>query len=83
MSIQIEKDIISLSNFRASYKEYIDSLKEGNRSIVLTQNGKAAAVVLSPQEYDQLKQQQKVMTLPKGEMERNPNIQIVCTLSFP
>jgi len=53
MNIQIEKDIISLSSFRASYKEYIESIKNGKRSLVLTQNGKAAAVVLSPQEYDE------------------------------
>ena len=77
MSIQIEKDIISLSNFRASYKEYIDSLKEGNRSIVLTQNGKAAAVVLSPQEYDQLKQQQEVMNLIASRLQEIANRQFV------
>ena len=77
MGIQIEKDIISLSSFRASYKEYIESLKNGSRSIVLTQNGKAAAVVLSPQEYDKLQQQQEVMNIIASRLQEIANNQFV------
>ncbi len=63
-SINIEKDIVSLSKFRSSYKDYISSFEDAERnSLVLTQNGKAAAVLLSPREYDRLKEKQEVMNL--------------------
>ena len=75
MGLQIEKDIIPLSRFRASYKQYIDSLKESNRSIVLTQNGRASAVVLSPQEYDKLNETQEVMSLIASRLQEIANHQ--------
>jgi len=63
-SLNIEKDIVSLSKFRSSYKDYISSFEDAERSsLVLTQNGKAAAVLLSPREYDRLKEKQEVMNL--------------------
>jgi PHD/YefM family antitoxin component YafN of YafNO toxin-antitoxin module len=41
-----------------------DSFEDAVRSsLVLTQNGKAAAVLLSPREYDRLKEKQEVMNL--------------------
>lgn len=76
MGIQIEKGIISLSRFRASCKESIESLRDGSRSIVLTQKGKATAVVLSPQEYDKL-QQQEVRNLIASRIQEIANHQFV------
>ena len=72
-SIQVEKDSIPLSVFRTSYKECIENIKEGKRSIVLTQNGKAAAVLLSPCEYDELREQQKVMNLIASRLQEIAN----------
>ena len=63
-SLNIERDIVPLSKFRSSYKDYISSLEDAERSsLILTQNGKAAAVLLSPREYDRLKEKQEVMNL--------------------
>ena len=76
-TIQIEKDIISLSTFRSSYKEYVESIKDGKRSLVLTQNGKAAVVVISPKEYDDLKEQQSVMNLIASRLQKIANKQFV------
>lgn len=70
----IEKDIIPLSTFRASYKKYITSFGEAERnSIILTQNGKAAAVLLSPKEYDKLKGKQEVMQLIANRLQEIAN----------
>ena len=63
MDFNLEKDLIPLSKFRNSYKKYIASLTEEKRSIVLTQNGKAAAILISPQEYDSLQKLQTKLTL--------------------
>ena len=62
-SIRVEKDLISLFNFRASYKKYITRISEEKNSIILTQNGKAAAVLVSPGEYDLLTQKNEVLNL--------------------
>ena len=68
-SIRVEKDLISLSDFRASYKKYITRISEEKNSIVLTQNGKAAAVLVSPGEYDQLTQKNEVLNLIASRLQ--------------
>ncbi|MCB2212796.1 type II toxin-antitoxin system prevent-host-death family antitoxin [bacterium] len=45
--------IISVSDFKARTSEYLQYLREQG-PIVLTQNGKSAGVLLSPQAHDQL-----------------------------
>ena len=71
--ISIEKDLISLSDFRASYKKYITRLSGESSSIVLTQNGKAAAVLLSPGEYDQLTGKNEVLNLIASRLQEIAN----------
>ena len=46
-------DIHSLTEFQRNAKTYMKRLKKG-RPIVLTVNGKAGAVVVGPNEYEQL-----------------------------
>ncbi len=53
----LSKNLIPLSEFRASASSLISSLKEqSDKAIVITQNGRAAAVLLSVQEYQELLQ---------------------------
>ncbi len=75
--LSIEKDLISLSDFRASYKKYITRLSEERNSIVLTQNGKAAAVLVSPGEYDQLTRKNDVLNLIASRLQEIANCQFV------
>ena len=49
-------DIYPLSDFNRKSAEHIKRLKKTGRAEVLTVNGKAAAVVLDPDTYDQLVQ---------------------------
>ena len=72
-SIRVEKDLISLSNFRASYKKYITRISEEKNSIILTQNGKAAAVLVSPGEYDLLTQKNEVLNLIASRLQEISN----------
>jgi prevent-host-death family protein len=52
----LSRDLIPLSEFRANASAIIASLKqEPDKAIVVTQNGRAAAVVLSVQEYEDLR----------------------------
>jgi PHD/YefM family antitoxin component YafN of YafNO toxin-antitoxin module len=52
--IDITTDIQSLTMFRRSSGDFIKHLKKSKRPMVLTVNGKAAAVVQDPEAYQRL-----------------------------
>jgi prevent-host-death family protein len=52
--LDITKDIQSLTTFRRQSSDFIKQLKKSKRPIVLTVNGKAAAVVQDPDAYQRL-----------------------------
>lgn len=52
--LDITKDIQSLTTFRRRSGEFIKQLKKTKRPVVLTVNGKAAAVVQDAESYQRL-----------------------------
>jgi prevent-host-death family protein len=52
--IDITRDIQSLTTFRRSSSEFLKQLKKTKRPVVLTVNGKAAAVVQDAEAYQRL-----------------------------
>jgi prevent-host-death family protein len=50
----VAEDIIPLGELKAHLSERIRDLRTRGRPYVVTQNGKAAAVLLSPEEFDRL-----------------------------
>ena len=56
-TIQISEDILPLGQFKIQASALLKSINSSNRSIIITQNGKPAAVVLSPSEFDRLNTQ--------------------------
>ena len=56
VKIDLEKGIGSLTEFARNTRAQVDELKETNQPRVLTQNGEAAAVVLSVRAYEELTQ---------------------------
>lgn len=56
-TLQISEDILPLGQFKSHASQILKGLKVNNRPIVITQNGKPAAVVLSPVEFDRLNEQ--------------------------
>ena len=55
--LSISKDIISLSDFKNKASKMLHEVNISHRPLVITQNGKAAAVLLSPSDYDLLTEQ--------------------------
>ena len=47
-------NIVPLADFKTRAAEILSLLKEDRQSVVITQNGKAAAVLVFPREYDSL-----------------------------
>jgi PHD/YefM family antitoxin component YafN of YafNO toxin-antitoxin module len=54
MKIDLKEDVISLTEFARNTREHAQALAKGERVRVLTQNGKAAAVLLSLDSYEKL-----------------------------
>jgi len=52
--IEIDQDIQPLSEFRKHAADFIDRLKKQKRTIVLTQHGKSAAVLVDVSEYQRM-----------------------------
>jgi antitoxin YefM len=52
--LRIADGIVPLGEFKAKASALIRNLHEQSTTIVITQNGRPAAVVMTPEEYDRL-----------------------------
>ena len=52
--IRVAEDILPLSELEGHASEVVEGLRARGRPMVITQGGKAAAVLISPEEYDRL-----------------------------
>jgi prevent-host-death family protein len=53
-NLRVAEDIVPLSDFKARASELLKKLAETGAPMVITQNGRAAGVLLSPAEFDSL-----------------------------
>lgn len=53
-SLRISEDIVPVSDFKAQAADWLKRLADTDHPVVITQNGKAAAVLVSPAEFDRL-----------------------------
>lgn len=52
--IQLAEDIVPLADFKAHASRLFRQLREEQRPVVITQNGKPAAVLITPEEFDRI-----------------------------
>ena len=52
--INISRNIISLSDFKNRASKLLNEVQSSHSPIIITQNGKAAAVLLAPADFDAL-----------------------------
>lgn len=60
-TLSLEQDIQPLSEFRRNSAQFISKLKKENRTIVLTQHGKSAAVLVDVAAYQRMLDKMKLM----------------------
>jgi len=60
-AIDLEHDLVPIGRFRSQTSKILETLREEGRTVVITQNGRAAAVVLSPREFDALRHRQALV----------------------
>ncbi|RKY91815.1 MAG: prevent-host-death protein [Ignavibacteriae bacterium] len=53
--ISISSDIIPVGEFKASLAKYLKEIQQKKNSLIITQNGKPAGVLISPSEFDKLR----------------------------
>jgi prevent-host-death family protein len=55
-SISVSSDIIPVGQFKSGLAKYLKDLQIKKNSLVITQNGKPAGVLISPKEFDDLRE---------------------------
>ncbi len=57
--IQATEDIVPLGEFKAKASAMLRKLRSTNRPLVITQNGKPAAVLITPEDFDSLVERER------------------------
>ena len=68
-AIQLSKDLITVAEFKDHAGTYLDQVVSTNHPLVITKNGKAAGVVLSPAEYDRIYTQLFMESVVRGKSD--------------
>ena len=55
-NISVSNDIIPVGQFKSSLAKYLKDLHIRKNSLIITQNGKPAGVLVSPKEFDELRE---------------------------
>ncbi len=55
-NISVSSDIIPVGEFKARLAKYLKEIKSKGNSLIITQNGKPAGVLISPSEFDELRE---------------------------
>lgn len=59
--INTEHCIVPIGEFKAKASRLLKELKSSHSPLVVTQNGRAAAVVLSPAAFDELRERNRIL----------------------
>ena len=51
-SIQLSNDLVPLAEFKTHISSILEKIKSTHQPVVITKNGRAAGVVVSPEDYD-------------------------------
>ena len=55
-NISVSNDIIPVGEFKSGLAKYLKEINNKRNSLIITQNGKPAGVLISPSEFDDLRQ---------------------------
>ena len=61
-TVRISEDIVPVSDFKAQAADWLRRVAETGHPLVITQNGKAAGVLVSPVEFDRLRERARFVS---------------------
>ena len=68
-NLQVSKDILPLGEFKAKASQVLRELHENRRAVVITQNGRPAAVLITPEDFDLLHERDRFLEAVQEGME--------------
>lgn len=68
--LSVAEDIVPVGELKTHLSEQIRNLREHRRPLVVTQNGRAAAVMLAPEEFDRLTYQARFVAAVSEGLEQ-------------
>src|SRR5476649_2691531 len=69
-TIQLATDLVTVAEFKDHMGAYLDRVQSTGHPIVITKNGKAAGVIVSPAEYDRILYKQAFMdSVTRGKVD--------------
>ena len=53
------EDIVPLADFKSRTSQLLRKMREDQRPLVITQNGKPAAVLITPEDFDRIRERER------------------------
>ena len=60
--LHVSRDIVPIGEFKAQASRLLRDLRNDKRPLVITQNGRPAAVLLTPEEFDRLSEREQFLS---------------------
>lgn len=60
-ALHVSQDILPIGDFKTQAGRVLRRLREDGRSVVITQHGRPAGVLVSPEEYDRLREHDRFL----------------------
>ena len=57
-SLHLSEDVLPLGDFKTHASRVLRQLKDSQRPVVITQNGRPAAVLITPEEFDRMNERE-------------------------
>ena len=64
-AIKFSQDVVPIGEFKSQSAQWLDRVRKSGQPIVITQNGKPAGILISPTEYDQMREQERFINSVK------------------
>lgn len=75
--LHISEDIVPLGEFKSHASQVLRRVREAGRPIVITQNGRPAAVLLAPEAFDRLVDRRKLTAAAEPDLTESSTESIV------
>jgi len=60
-ALHLSEDILPLGDFKTQASRVLRQLKDSQRPVVITQNGRPAAVLITPEEFDRMHERESFL----------------------
>ena len=59
--LKLSEDVVPIAKFKGEAKQWLKKIADTGQTVVLTQNGVPAGVLISPEEFDRFRERQRFL----------------------